>query len=88
MSSPHSPPPAMPANTVRGIISQLGAVTLCTSQVVASAPATIWPSTPMFHRPAAKVTNMPAAQSSSGTMATLISASLRGLSNAPASRLP
>ena len=40
------------------------------TQVVSTAPRTIWPSTPMFQSPAAKVTSTPAAASRSGTQAT------------------
>ena len=56
---------------------------LWTAQVVMSAPAIIWPSTPMFHSPAAKVTSMPAEQSSKGTIDTTISPSLSVLPKAP-----
>ncbi len=53
------------------------------SQVVSNAPATIWPSTPMFHKPAAKVMSSPAEQSHRGTAAVTTEANLSGLSSAP-----
>ncbi len=42
------------------------------TKVVSTAPNTIWPSTPMFQRPAANVTRTPEAASSSGTQATSV----------------
>ncbi len=50
--------------------------TVLAAKEAAMAPATIWPSTPMFHSPAAKVTTSPAAAIATGAQAINVSESL------------
>ena len=68
-SAAHSTPPAIPATRQAGISAIDGPGISRATNVAAMAPTTIWPSTPMFHRPAANVTTSPAAASTSGTHA-------------------
>ena len=65
----------------------IGGKRLSASQVASNAPATIWPSTPIFHKPAVKVMSNPAEHSRSGTIAVTTEAHLSGLSNAPSTML-
>ena len=53
------------------------------THVAPIAPATIWPSTPMFHSPAWNVTISPAAASTSGIHVINVSDSLASVPNEP-----
>lgn len=82
----HSIPPMRPASIPRTMMSAGGRPVVCSrrrTQVVSTAPRTIWPSTPMFHSPAAKVTSTPAEQRSRGTHATRTSEKLVSEPTAP-----
>ena len=70
----------MAAPISRGMSSQAGPLRRRATQLAQMAPRMICPSTPMFHRPAVKVTSRPTEQSTSGIQK---ATTLRNLSDVP-----
>ena len=79
-------PPIAPAMIVAGRMTHTGPGSDRATHVAAIAPTTIWPSTPMFHRPAANVTTSPADARRSGDHASSVADTFEAEPNEPLTR--